>query len=92
MTSFSKHFMMMGIRAMGRQSFKHNTGDFFGTGMMVADLRHSGTTVWCRDVLMMSVKTSLTWFAHSEDSSRYVVWPSSLAGVDVGQDSPHAGW
>lgn len=27
-----------------------------------------------------------------EDSSRYVVWTSSLTGVDVGQDLPHTGW
>ncbi len=35
---------MIGVSAMGRKSFRQDTGDFFGTGMIVVDLRHAGMT------------------------------------------------
>lgn len=46
------------ISKMGRQSFRHDSNDFFGTGMMVVDLKHAGTVIWLNDVLKMSEKTS----------------------------------
>ncbi len=47
MTSLSKHFIMIGVSAMGRLSFRKDTGDFFGTDMIVVDLRHVGMTAVC---------------------------------------------
>lgn len=35
--------------------------DFFGTGMMVAVLKHDGTMACSKNVLKMSVKTFFTW-------------------------------
>ena len=34
-TTFSKHFIRVGVRATGWQSFRLDTADFLGTGMMV---------------------------------------------------------
>ncbi len=38
---------MIGVSAMGRLSFRKDTGDFFGTDMIVVDLRHVGMTAVC---------------------------------------------
>ena len=65
MTSLSKHFTMMGVSATGRQSLKQDGADFFGTGMMVAALKHDGTTACLREGLKTSVKTSLSSSAQS---------------------------
>ncbi len=48
MTSLSKHFIMIGVSAMGWLSFRQNTGDFFGTVVIVVDLRHR----FCQNYLL----------------------------------------
>lgn len=50
-------------------------GGVFGKGIMVVDLSHSGTTVWSRDMLKMSVRTSLSLSAQSRRTS-----PGMLSG------------
>ena len=35
LTNLSKHFIMMGVSAMGWYSFSVDAGDFLGSGMMV---------------------------------------------------------
>ncbi len=42
--SFSKHLLMMGVRATGRQSFKQEALGVFCIGTMVDVLKHWGTT------------------------------------------------
>ncbi len=44
LTSFSKHLLKMGVRALGLQSFKHVILFFLGMGTMVDFLKHAGTT------------------------------------------------
>ncbi len=44
---------------------KQDTGDFFGTGMIVVDFRHVGTTAWLSEVLKISVRTSVSCAAQS---------------------------
>ena len=38
MTKISKHFIMIGVSAMGQLTFRWDIGDFFGTGMILVDL------------------------------------------------------
>lgn len=38
---------------------------FFGTGIIVAVLKHDGTTAWISEVLKMSMRTPDSWSAHS---------------------------
>ncbi len=64
-TTLSKHFIMMGVSATGRRSFRLVVLDFLDTGMMVAALKHDGTTAWINEVLSMSVRTQASWSAHS---------------------------
>ncbi len=45
--------------------FRQDTGDFFGTGMIVVDLRHVGMTAWLSEVLKISVRTSVSCSAQS---------------------------
>ena len=63
MTSCSKHFMIIGVRATGRKSFMLFAAALFGTGMMVEVLRHTGTTAWESEMLKMSVQTSVSSYA-----------------------------
>ncbi len=68
LTSFSKHLLKMGVRAMGLQSFKHVILFFFGMGTMVDFFKHKGTTDRERDRLKIpvkSVKTPASWKAHA---------------------------
>ncbi len=37
-------------------SFRQDTGDLFGTGMIVVDLRHVEMTAWLSEVLKISVR------------------------------------
>ena len=53
-------------------------GDFFGTGMIVADFRQDGMTAWSREIL---VKMGVSWWEHAEHLTRYSVWAGSLFGV-----------
>lgn len=39
--------------------------DFLGTGVMVTDLKHDGTTFCSSEVLKMSVRTCASCLAHS---------------------------
>merc|ERR1712035_163550 len=65
LTTLSKHFMMVEVSATGRKSLRHVMAGFFGTGIIVADLKHGGTTAWFSEVLKMSVSTWASWSAHS---------------------------
>lgn len=38
---------------------------FSGTGIIVAVFRHDGTRAWISEVLKMSVRTPVSWSAHS---------------------------
>jgi len=40
-------------------------GDFFATGVMVVTLKHKGTTAWLREMLKISVRTSVSSAAQS---------------------------
>ena len=59
-----KHFMMVGVSAMGRWWLRQDTGDFLGTGIMVVVLRHDGTVTLLREMLKMSVRSSASWSAY----------------------------
>ncbi len=72
MTSLSEHFIMIGVSAMGRSSFRQDTGDLFGTGMIVVDLRLVGMTAWLSKLLKISVRASVRCSAQSY-SLPYVV-------------------
>ncbi len=65
LTSFSKHLLKMGVRAMGLQSFKHVILFFFGMGTMADFFKHDGTTDREKDRFKMSVKTPASWKAHA---------------------------
>lgn len=41
MTSSIKHFIMIGVSATGQYSFRQDTDDFFGTGMVVVVMKHT---------------------------------------------------
>ena len=62
--SLSKHFMMVGVSAMGWWLLRWDTGDFLGTGIMVVVLKHDGTVALLMEMLKMSVRTSASWSAH----------------------------
>src|SRR4029434_3977443 len=74
LTSRSKHFMMVGVSATGRKSFRLTAVECFGTGtmevvlkqvgMMVACLKQVGTSDRCSERLNMEVNTSASWSAH----------------------------
>ena len=40
-------------------------GDFFGTGIIVADFRQGGMTAWARERLKILVKVGASWLAHA---------------------------
>lgn len=52
--------MTTGMRATGSWSFRPETAENLGMGMMVAVLKHLGTFAWESDVLQVSVITSET--------------------------------
>ncbi len=82
MTSLSKHFILIGVSAMGQQLFSQDTGDFFGTGMIVVDLRHVGMTAWLSEVLKISVRTSVSCSAQSFSTWRGMLsGPAALRGL-----------
>lgn len=55
--------------------------DFFSRGMMVAHLRHLGTTAWCGEALKTSVRTSFSCSAHSLSTHAGVLsGPAALRG------------
>ena len=64
-TSFSKHFVIIGVSATGRKSLREVVSDFLGTGMMVADFRQAGMLSCSRERLKMLVKTGASWSAHA---------------------------
>ncbi|MEQ2215532.1 hypothetical protein XENOCAPTIV_002248, partial [Xenoophorus captivus] len=49
-------------------------GDFFGTGMIVADFRQRGMTACGREKLQILVKMRVRRCAQAEDLTRYSVW------------------
>lgn len=49
--SLSKHFIIIGFKAIGLYSFKHFAVDFFGTGIIGVDLKQVGT-IACRSELL----------------------------------------
>ena len=61
LTKLSKHLLTMGVRAMGRQSFRLVTFCCLGMGMMVLVLKQVGTELMESDLLKMSVNTSASW-------------------------------
>ena len=83
-TSRSKHFIMIGVRATGRKSFKQAGFDFLGTGIIVALLRQVGTAAWLSDVLKMSVKTSDSCSAQSfKTRPGMLSGPAALRGLTL---------
>ena len=56
-TSGSRHMVMMGVSATGRQSLWLKVVDFFGAGTMVADFRQAGMVDCVRKRLKIVVKT-----------------------------------
>lgn len=73
-TSLSKHFVLRGVRATGLQSAGLLEDGFFGTGMIVVDVREEGT-VATRDVQKMAVKKRESWFQHALST-----FPGTLMG------------
>lgn len=65
MISFSKHFLKMGSRATGHQSFKHVISACFGLGIMMDVLKHEETADRERERLKTSVKTLDNWSTHA---------------------------
>ena len=65
LTSFSKHLLTIGVRAMGRQSFKHVTFLFFGTGTMTDVFKQEGTIPVEGERLNMSVNTPASCIVHA---------------------------
>ncbi len=63
------------VSATGRQSFRQDTGDLFGTGMIGVDLRHVGMPAWLSEVLKISLRTSVSCSAQS-----FSTWPGMLSG------------
>lgn len=45
-TSLSKHFIMVGVSAAGRSSFREEVVLFFGDGMIVAVVNQGGPAAW----------------------------------------------
>ena len=62
--SLSKHFLMVGMSAMGRWLLRQDTGVFLGAGIMAVVLKHDGKVALLREMLKMSVRTSASWSAH----------------------------
>ncbi len=60
---------------------KHLIVDFLGTGIIIAVLKHDGTTAWSSEVLKMSVRTGASWSVHSFRTR-------CLLGVDFFQGPP----
>lgn len=54
MVSLLNHFMMMEVRA---KALRHDTEDFFGTGVMAVAVKHVGMTM----ALKVKVSGSLPW-------------------------------
>lgn len=63
MTSRSKHFSK-GVRATEWQTLRQVIDDFFCIGIMVAVLKHVGTTDCANKLLKMSVRTTVSWVKH----------------------------
>ena len=57
-TSLSKHFILIGVRAMERQLFRQVMDDCLGTGIMLVILKHLGNFAKARDRLKTLVNTS----------------------------------
>lgn len=66
-----------------QQSFKLDTDDFFGTGMMVVVLKHTGTTAWLREMLEVSMDICKLISTFPEHPARYVVSPCCMEGCLV---------
>ncbi len=55
---------------------------FFGTGMIVVDLRHVGMTAWLSEVLKISVRTSVSCSAQSFSTRPGILsGPAALRGL-----------
>ncbi len=55
---------------------------FFGTGMIVVDLRHVGMTAWLSEVLKISVRTSVSCSAQSFSTRPGILsGPAALRGI-----------
>lgn len=56
--SFLKHFLTIKVGATRWKSLRLVVIDLFGTGTMVAVLKHLGTAAYDKDILKMLVNTS----------------------------------
>ncbi len=55
---------------------------FFGTGMIVVDLRHVGMIAWLSEVLKISVRTSFSFSAQSFSTRPGILsGPAALPGL-----------
>lgn len=59
-TSRSKHFIIMGVRAIGRKSFRDLTADCLGSRTIVSDLRQVRTVACTWEILNREVNTVLS--------------------------------
>lgn len=89
MTSLSKHFITIVVKAIGRLSFKHVTAELLGTGMIIDVLKHTDTTAWESVLLKISVHTSEFMSTIPQNPSWEVVWACCFPNVYFQQWPPY---